>query len=94
MLFVATHTHLASECPQTTHEGREMFKRLNSDIKTKRLGVNVMSAYISCPKSTGEDHKGIFIVEADSATTAMKFFGRVSVDVRPVRQFSEVVKAL
>jgi len=93
-LFGATHTHPASKCPMQTAEGKAMMKKLFSDENIKKSGVKMVSAHVSCPKDTSAEHKGFFIVEADRSATVTKFFGPMTVDVRPVVSFSEVAKTL
>lgn len=94
MLFEATHTHKASQCPLLTSEGKAMIKNLFSDENIKKSGVKIAAAYMSCPKDTAADHKGFFTIDADSPATVSKFFGQMAVDVRPVQPLSEVAKTL
>ena len=93
MLLGATHTHPASKCPLEMPEGKAMIKKLFSDENVKKSGLKIV-AYFSCPKDKSAEHKGYFIIEADSPTTVMKFFDPMTVDVRPVVPFSEVAKTL
>jgi hypothetical protein len=53
-----------------------------------------VGAYVSCPKDKSIDHKGYFIIDADSALTVSRFFGQMAVDVRQVVPFSEVAKTM
>ncbi len=94
MLFLATHTHSSLDCPYIRHEGKAMIKRIFSDENMKRSGVKVIGAYVSCPKSSGEEHRNFFIVQAESAAAATKFFTPMSVDLRNVTPLSEVLKTL
>ena len=94
MLFAATHAHPASKCPLLTPEGKAMIEQLFSDENVKKSGLKIVSAYFSCPKDQSAEHKGYFIVEADSPATVTKFFGPMTVDVRPVVPLSEVAKTL
>jgi hypothetical protein len=94
LLFVATHTHQAANCPLETPEGKTMMKKLFSDENIKKSGLKIIGAYVSCPKDKRSDHKGYFIMDADSALTVSKFFGQMAVDVRPVVPFSEVANTL
>jgi len=71
-----------------------MIKKLFSDDNTRKTGLKIVGAYMSCPKDKSIDHKGFFIIDADSALTVSKFFGQMAVDVRPVVPFSEVAKTL
>ena len=93
MLFVAAHTH-AAKCPLETPEGKTMIKKLFSDDNVRKSGLKIAGAYVSCPKDKSAEHKGFFIIDADSAPTVTKFFGPMTVDVRPVVPFSEVAKTL
>jgi hypothetical protein len=92
--FVAAHTHPASKCPLEMPEGKAMIIKLFSDDNVKKSGLKVVGAYVSCPKDKSAEHKGFFIVEADSPATVTKFFGPMTVDVRPVVPFSTVAKTL
>ncbi len=94
MLFVATHTHLAAKCPLLTPEGKTMIKTLFSDENVRKAGLKIVGAYMSCPKDKSTDHKGFFIIDADSTLTVSRFFGQMAVDVRPVVPFSEVAKTM
>ena len=94
LLFVATHTYQAAKCPLETPEGKTMLKKLFSDDNVRKSGLKIVGAYVSCPKDKSIDHKGYFIIDADSALTVSKFFGQMAVDVRPVVPFSEVAKTL
>jgi hypothetical protein len=94
LLFAATHTHPASKCPLEMPEGKAMIKKLFSDENVKKSGLKVVSAHVSCPKDKSAEHKGFFIVDADSAATVTKFFGPMTVDIRPVVPFSKVAKTL
>jgi len=49
---------------------------------------------MSCPKDTAADHKGFFTVEAENPAAITKFFGPMTVEVRPVQPLSEVAKTL
>ena len=93
-LFEATHTHPADQCPLLSPEGKGMIKQLFSDENVKKSGMKIVAAYMSCPKHTSADHKGFFTVEADSPATVTKFFGPMTVEVRPVQPLSEVAKTL
>lgn len=94
MLFGATHTHPASKCPLEMPEGKAMIKKLFSEENVKKSGLKIIAAYVSCPKDKNSEHKGFFIAEADSPATVTKFFGPMTVDVRPVVPLSEVAKTL
>jgi len=60
MLFVAEHTHPASECPMNTPSGKEMIKELFSEEHIKSAGIEMVGAYMSCPADETSHHKGIF----------------------------------
>jgi len=94
LLFVAAHTHPASKCPLLTPEGKTMIKMLFSDENVRKSSLKIVGAYMSCPKDKSAEHKGFFIMDADSASTVTKFFGPMTVDVRPVVPLSEVAKTL
>jgi hypothetical protein len=94
LLFVAAHTHPAAKCPLGTPEGKTMINKLFSEDNVKKSSLKVVGAYVSCPKDKSSEHKGYFIIDADSAQTVSKFFGPMTVDVRPVVPFSEVAKTM
>jgi hypothetical protein len=94
LLFEATHTHPAAMCPLLKPEGRAMIKQLFSEGNIKKARIKLNTAYFSCPKDTAADHKGFFNVEADNAAAVTKFFGAMTVEVRPVQTLSEVAKML
>lgn len=93
MLFVAANTHPADQCPLKTEQGKAMIKQLFSEANVQKAGLKIQGAYVSCPKG-GPEHKGFFIVEANSAMDVTKFFGQMTVDVWEVVPFSEVAKTL
>lgn len=93
MLFVATNTHSAAQCPLNTEQGKAMLKQTFSDANVQNAGLKIQSAHVSCPKG-GVDHKGFFIIEANSSEAVSKFFGPMTVEVREVVPFSEVAKTL
>jgi hypothetical protein len=94
LLFEATHTHPANMCPMLSAEGKAMVKNLFSPENMKNAGVTMVAAYMSCPQDTNIDHKGFFTLEAENADTVKKFFGQMTVDVRPVKPLSEIAKTL
>jgi len=94
LLFVAAHTHPAAKCPLGAPERKTMIKKLFSDENVRKSGLKIVGAYVSCPKDKSTEHKGFFIIDADSASVLTKFFGPMTVDVRPVVPFSEVAKTL
>jgi hypothetical protein len=94
LLFEATHTHHAATCPLLKPEGKMMIKQLFSDENVKKAGIKIAAAYMSCPKDTAADHKGFFTIEAENPTMVTKFFGPMTVEVRPVRPLSEIAKTL
>jgi hypothetical protein len=93
MLFVAVNTHPAAQCPLNTDQGKAMIKQTFSDSNIQKAGLKIQGAYVSCPKG-GVDHKGFFIVEANSSADVTKFFGPMTVEVREVVPFSEIAKTL
>ncbi len=81
-------------CPLLTPEGKAMIKQLFSDENVKKAGIKIEAAYMSCPKDTAADHKGFFTIDASIPNDITKFFGPMSVEVRPVLPLSEVAKTL
>ncbi|WXG44337.1 MAG: hypothetical protein WED04_09935 [Promethearchaeati archaeon SRVP18_Atabeyarchaeia-1] len=94
MMFSAIHTHPALECPRMSSQGKATIRRVFSNENMKRFGIKLVGAYLSCPKNTGEDHRGFFIVDADSAATVTRFFSPLPVDIRQVTPLSEIMKNL
>ncbi len=94
MLYEATHTHPAAQCPLLKSEGKAMIKQLFSENNIKNGGINLVAAYMSCPQDTGVDHKGFFTIDAQNPEVITKFFGPMTVEVRPVKPLSEVAKTL
>jgi hypothetical protein len=94
MLFEATHTHPAAMCPLLKPEGKAMIKQLFSDDNVNKSGVKIAAAYMSCPIDTAADHKGFFTIEAENPDAITKFFGPMTVEVRPVKPLSEIAKTL
>jgi hypothetical protein len=94
LLYEATHTHPASQCPLLKPEGKAMIKQLFSEQNIKNAGINLIAAYMSCPQDTAVDHKGFFTIDAQNPEMIQKFFGPMTVEVRPVKPLSEVAKTL
>ena len=95
MLFVAEHTHPASECPMLTDSGKDMIKGLFSDEHIKSAGIELVGAYMSCPVDEGAVHKGYFIIESPDKETIINFFGPMKLlELREVKPFSEIAKTL
>jgi hypothetical protein len=94
MLFVAEHTHPASECPMSMAGGKDMIKGLFSEGNISNAGIELVGAYMSCPNDEGATHKGYFIIEAPDEETINKFFGPMKVELREVKPFSEIAKTL
>ncbi len=94
MLFEATHAHPAAQCPLLNLEGKAMIRQLFSEENVKKAGVKIEAAYMSCPKDTAADHKGFFTVDAVEPAAVTKFFGPMTVEVRPVQPLSDVAKTL
>ena len=94
MLYEATHTHPAAQCPLQSAEGKAMLKQLFSEQNIKNAGINLVAAYMSCPQDTAADHKGFFTIEAENPAAITKFFGPMAVEIRPVKPLSEVAKML
>jgi hypothetical protein len=94
LLFEATHSHPAAQCPLLSPEGKAMLKQLFSEETVKKAGVKIEAAYMSCPKDTAADHKGFFTIDANDPSEVTKYFGPMAVEVRPVQPLSEVAKML
>ena len=94
MLYEATHTHPAAQCPLLKPEGKAMIKQLFSEDNVKKSGIKIEAAYMSCPKDTAADHKGFFTIDAADPSIVTEFFGPMTVEVRPVQPLSEVAKKL
>ncbi len=94
MLYEATHTHPVTQCPLLKPEGKAMLKQLFSEQNIKNAGINLTAAYMSCPQDTAVDHKGFFTIDAQDPEAINKFFGPLTVEVRPVKPLSEVAKTL
>ncbi len=94
MLYEAEHSHPANQCPLLTSEGKAMLKQLFSEQNMKNKEIDLKAAYMSCPQDTAVDHKGFFTVDAQNPDTVKKFFGALTVEVRPVKPLSEVAKTL
>ena len=94
MLYEATHTHPAAQCPLNSPEGKAMLKQLFSPDNIKKSSINLVAAYMSCPADTSVDHKGFFTLDAETPEAVRRFFGQMAVNVRPVKPLSEVAKML
>jgi hypothetical protein len=94
LLYEATHSHPATQCPLLSAEGKAMLKELFSEQNMKNAGINLTAAYMSCPADTTVDHKGFFTIDAKNPEAIKKFFGPMTVEVRPVKPLSEVAKTL
>jgi hypothetical protein len=94
MLYEATHSHPASQCPLLSSEGKAMLKQLFSEQNVNGAGIKIEAAYMSCPQDTSADHKGFFTIDAQNPEAIKKFFGPMTVEVRPVKPLSEVAKTL
>ncbi|MCW3994819.1 MAG: hypothetical protein NWE98_01555 [Candidatus Bathyarchaeota archaeon] len=94
MLYEATHSHPAAQCPLLKAEGKSMIKQLFSEQNVKKAGIKLEAAYMSCPQDTAVDHKGFFTIEAENPAVITKFFGPMAVEIRPVKPLSEVAKTL
>jgi hypothetical protein len=94
LLYEAIHSHPAAQCPLKSAEGKGMIKQLFSEQNMKNAGIKLIAAYMSCPQDTGADHKGFFTIEAQNPEAITKFFGPMTVEIRPVKPLSEVAKTL
>jgi len=91
MLFVAINSHQTASCTRETTEGKKMLRRVFLTENGRRFEVRVVQAYISCPKTTGEDHKAFYVVEANNADAVGKSFGPLTVDVRQAKPFGGAI---
>ena len=71
-----------------------MIKQMFSEENIKKAGIKIAAAYMSCPKDTAADHKGFFTIEANNQDAISKFFGPMTVEIRPVQPLSEIAKTL
>jgi hypothetical protein len=94
LLYEATHTHPASQCPLLKSEGKAMLKQLFSEQNINKAGIKLAVAYMSCPQDTSVDHKGFFTIDAQDPAAITKFFGPLKVEIRPVKPLSEIAKTL
>lgn len=94
MLFIAEHTHPASECPMSMAGGKDMIMELFSEAHIKSASIELVGAYMSCPNDEGAMHKGYFIIEASDEGSINTFFGSMEVKIREVKPFSEIAKTL
>jgi hypothetical protein len=94
MLFIAEHTHSASECPLDMPGGKNMIKGLFSEEHIKNSGIELVGALMSCPNDEGAVHKGYFIIKSPDEGAINKFFGPMEVTIREVKPFSEIAKTL
>lgn len=94
LLYEVTHTHPSAQCPLKSAEGKAMIKQLFSNDNITKSGINLVAAYMSCPADTSIDHKGFFTIEAQNPETISKFFGPMTVEIRPVKTLSEIAKTL
>jgi hypothetical protein len=88
------HSHPVAQCPLNSADGKAMIKQLFSEQNIKNAGINLEDAYMSCPQDTSADHKGFFTIDAQNPEAITKFFGPMTVEVRPVKPLSEVAKTL
>jgi hypothetical protein len=94
LLYEATHTHPASQCPLNSTEGKAMLKQLFSSDNIKKSSINLVAAYMSCPADKSVDHKGFFTIDAADENKITNFFGAMKVQIRPVQPLSEIAKKL
>ncbi len=94
MLYEATHTHPAAQCPLNSADGRAMLKQLFSNDNIRKADINLVAAYMSCPADKSVDHKGFFTVDAPDENKIASYFGSMKVEIRPVQTLSEVAKKL
>ena len=94
LFYEAVHTHPANMCPLLTPEGKAMVRQLFSEENVEKADIKIAAAYLSCPKDQASDHKGFSTIETDSEEKVKKFFGPMTVEVRPVQPLSELAKTL
>ena len=94
MLYEATHTHSAAQCPMNSAEGKGMLKQLFSPEHIEKSGISLVAAYMSCPADKSIDHKGFFTIDAADENKINNFFGAMKVEIRPVQPLSEIAKKL
>ena len=88
MLFAAVNKHDSKQCPLKTGEGVKMLKEMFSEENLKKNNINLLDAYVSCPKEEHSTHEGIFIISAESEGEVKKFFGPMDVEIKEVVQFN------
>jgi len=94
LLYEATYSHPAAQCPLLSAEGKAMIKQLFSEQNIRNAGIKLEAGYMSCPQDTLADHKGFFTVEAQDPEAITKFFSPMTVEIRPVKPLSEVARIL
>ncbi len=87
MLFTAVTKHDSKQCPLKTGEGVKMLKEIFSDENLKKRNVDLLDAYISCPKEKHSIHTGVFIFHADSMFNVKNLFRSMDVEVKEVAPF-------
>jgi hypothetical protein len=75
-------------------QGKAMVKQLFSSENIQKSGINLISAYMSCPADQSMDHKGFFTIDASDEGKIANFFGTMKVEIRPVQPLSEIAKKL
>ena len=88
MLFTAVNKHDSKQCPLETDEGVKMLKEIFSDKNLKKRNIDLVDAYISCPKEKHSTHTGIFLFRADSMFNVKSLFKSLDVEVKEVVPFN------
>lgn len=88
MLFVAVTKHDSKQCPLKTGEGVKMLKEIFSEKNLKKRDIDLLDAYISCPKEKHSTHTGVFIFRAESEFNVKSLFQSMDVEVKEVVPFN------
>ena len=65
-----------------------MLKEIFSDENLKKRNIDLLDAYISCPKEKHSTHSGIFILRADSIFNVKNLFRSMDIEVKEVVPFN------
>ena len=87
MLFTAVNKHDSKQCPLKTGEGVKMLKEIFSDENLKKRNIDLLGAYISCPKEKHSTHSNVFIFRAESRFNVKSLFRSLDVEVKEVVPF-------
>ena len=87
MLFTAVNKHDSKQRPLKTGEGVKMLKEIFSDENLKKRNIDLLDAYISCPKEKHSTHSSVFIFRADSMFNVKNLFRSMDAEVKEVVSF-------